>query len=75
MVIDMKQATDMLIESVQQKYYGNIKTKLKNNTKYNHPPIIHQHGLYLDDSNLVRFKGRLQYSELSHNAKFPVLIP
>ena len=69
MAIDMKQATDMLIESVQQKYYGDIKAKLKNKTKHNHPPIIHQLGLYLDDNNLIRCKGRLQYSELSHNVK------
>ena len=50
--IDVKKATDMLIESVQQKYYGDIKAKLKNKTKHNHPPIIHQLGLYLDDNKM-----------------------
>ena len=36
---------------------------------------IHQFGLCLDVDGLIRCRGRLQYAQLPHNTKFPILIP
>ena len=32
-------------------------------------------GAYRDDDNIVRLRGRLEYSDLTDEAKFPVVIP
>ena len=66
-----------LVKSVQQIHYGDIISKLKHKDKPHtkHPPIIQQLGLYLDDNNLIRCKGRLQNTQLPYNAKYTVMIP
>ncbi|XP_078370370.1 uncharacterized protein LOC144654152 [Oculina patagonica] len=73
--IDMKHARNALLQSVQQFYYGEILSKIKDKGKGKRPAIIHQLGLYLDDDVLLRCRGRLQYAQLPHNTKFPILIP
>ena len=73
--IDMKHAHNALLQSVQQFYYGEILSKIKDKAKGKQPGIIHQLGLYLDDDGLIRCRGRLQYAQLPHNTKFPILMP
>ena len=73
--IDMKHARNALLQSVQQFYYGEILSKIKDKAKGKRPAIIHQLGLYLDDDGLIRCRGRLQYAQLPHNTKFPILMP
>ena len=73
--IDMKHARNALLQSVQQFYYGEIRSKIKDKAKGKRPAIIHQLGLYLDDDGLIRCRGRLQYTQLPHNTKFPILMP
>ena len=73
--IDMKHARNALLQSVQQFYYGEILSKIKDQAKGKRPAIIHQLGLYLDDDGLIRCRGRLQYAQLPHNTKFPILMP
>ena len=71
----MKHARIALLQSVQQFYYGDILSKIKDKAKGKRPAIIHQLGLYLDDDSLIRCRGRLQYAQLPHNTKFPILMP
>ena len=73
--IDMKHARIVLLQSVQQFYYGDILSQIKDKAKGKRPAIIHQLGLYLDVAGLIRCRGRLQYAQLPHNTKFPILIP
>ena len=73
--IDMKHARNALLQSVQQFYYGEILSKIKDKAKGKRPAIIRQLGLYLDDDGLIRCRGRLQYAQLPHNTKFPILMP
>ena len=65
--VDMKHARIILLQSVQQFYYGDILSKVKDGAKGKQPAIIHQLGLYLDDDGLIRCRGRLQYAQLLHN--------
>lgn len=73
----MKYACITLVKSVQQIHYGEIISKLKHKDKpqTKRSPIIQQLGLYLDDNNLIRCKGRLENTQLPYNAKYPVMIP
>ena len=73
--VDMKHARIVLLQSVQQYYYGDILSKVKDEAKGKQPAIIHQLGLYLDDDGLIRCRGRLQYAQLPHSTKYPILIP
>ena len=73
--VDMKHARIVLLQSVQQFYYGDILSKVKDGAKGKQPAIIHQLGLYLDDDGLIRCRGRLQYAQLPHSTKYPILIP
>lgn len=75
--MDMKYACVTLVKSVQQIHYGEIISKLKHKDKpqTERPPIIQQLGLYLDENNLIRCKGRLQNTQLPYNAKYTVMIP
>ena len=73
--IDMKHARIFLLQSVQQFYYGDILSHIKDKAKGKRPAIIHQLGLYLDVDGLIRCRGRLQYAQLPRNTKFPILIP
>ena len=71
----MKHARIFLLQSVQQFYYGDILSHIKDKAKGKRPAIIHQLGLYLDVDGLIRCRGRLQYAQLPRNTKFPILIP
>ena len=73
--IHMKHTRIVLLQSVQQFYYGDILSQIKDKAKGKWPAIIHQLGLYLDVDGLIRCRGRLQYAQLPHNTKFPILIP
>ena len=73
--MDMKHARIAPFQSVQQFYYGDILSKIKDKAKGKRQAIIHQLGLYLDDDSLIRCRGRLQYAQLPHNTKFPILMP
>ena len=44
----MKHAHIILLQSVQQFYYGDILSQIKDKAKGKQPAIIHQRGLYLD---------------------------
>ena len=46
--IDMKHARIILLQSVQQFYYGDILSQIEDKAKGKLPAIIHQRGLYLD---------------------------
>ena len=71
----MKHARIILLQSVQQFYYGDILSKVKDRAKGKQPAIIHQLGFYLDDDGLIQCRGRLQYAQLPHSTKYPILIP
>ena len=71
----MKYARIVLLQSVQQFYYRDILSKIEDKAKSKPQAIIHQLGRYLDDDGLIRCRGRLQYAQVPHNTKFPILMP
>ncbi|CAG2224942.1 unnamed protein product [Mytilus edulis] len=71
-VKEIKKAEEMWIQSVQRKsfadVFNSIHTGQKNNLKV-------QLGVYLDNENLLRCKGRFENADISECAKFPILLP
>lgn len=69
------EARNVLLKATQHKIYRQEIPYLKNKDKSRQPPIIRQLDLYLDDEDIIRCRGRLQYTDLPHDTKFPILIP
>ena len=42
---------------------------------FNVPVLVQQFGLFLDEKNVLRYKGRVNESTLSLSAKLPTLLP
>ena len=71
----MLEARTLLLKATQQTTYRQEISYLKNKDKFKEPAIIQQLNLYLDDGGLIRCRGRLEYTDLPHDTKFPILIP
>ena len=72
---DIVEARNVLLKATQHKIYRQEISYLKNKDKSRQPAIIRQFDLYLDDEDIIRCRGRLQYTDLPHDTKFPILIP
>ena len=72
---DIVEARNVLLKATQHKIYRQEIPYLKNKDKSRQPPIIRQLDLYLDDGDIIRCRGRLQYTDRPHDTKFPILIP
>lgn len=72
---DIVEARNVLLKATQHKIYRQEISYLKNKDKSRQPAIIRQLDLYLDDEDIIRCRGRLQYTDLPHDTKFPILIP
>ena len=71
----MLEARKLLLKATQQITYKQEISYLKNSDKFKKPAIVRQLNLYLDDEDLLRCRGRLQYTDLPYDAKFPILMP
>ena len=72
---EMLEARNLLLKATQQITYQKEISYLKNGDKFKEPAIVRQLNLYLDDEDLLRCRGRLQYTDLPHDTKFPILMP
>ena len=72
---EMLEARNLLLKATQQITYKQEISYLKNSDKFKKPAIVRQLKLYLDDEDLLRCRGRLQYTDLPYDAKFPILMP
>ena len=72
---EMLEARNLLLKATQQITYKQEISYLKNSDKFKKPAIVRQLNLYLDDEDLLRCRGRLQYTDLPYDAKFPILMP
>ena len=71
---DIMNARNTIVKAVQKAHFKTIVIGLKQKQKVNFP-LVSQLGLYLDNHDVLRCKGRLQYTDLPYEAKFPILIP
>ena len=70
---ELARAEILWIQHVQASKYADVVQSL---TKAGRKPdIVQQLNLFLDDSGIIRCKGRLGNSELTHQARFPALLP
>ena len=72
---EMLEARNLLLKATQEINYKQEISYLKNSDTFKEPAIVRQLNLYLDDKDLLRCRGRLQYTDLTHDTKFPILIP
>ena len=75
---DINLAKNRLLRDIQQRHYQKEIQLLsaKEETAKRNPSIIMQLGLYLaDDDGLLHCRGRLENSQLSMEAKNPILLP
>ena len=72
---EILEARNLLLKATQQITYQKEISYLKNGDKFKEPAIVRQLNLYLDDEDLLRCRGRLQYTDLPHDTKFPILMP
>ena len=70
----MLEARNLLLKATQQITYRQEISYLKNSDKFKKPAIVRQLKLCLDDEDLLRCCGRLQYTDLPYDAKFPILM-
>jgi len=72
---EMLEARNLLLKATQQINYKQEISYLKNSDTFKEPAIVRQLSLYLDDEDLLRCRGRLQYTDLPHETKFPIFMP
>lgn len=73
LVSERRNAILCLIRQVQEAYFGEDICNLKSGK------IIKNHlrrlSLFIDNNNLLRVGGRIKYSDLSYDARHPILLP
>lgn len=72
---DIMRATELVIKNVQQESYGDEIECLTKNQPISTKSNLLKLTPFLDDSGILRVKGRLGYSTLSAEAKHPVILP
>lgn len=69
------EARNLLLKATQQTAYQREFSYLQSKDSSKQPAIVRQLNLFLDGEDLIRCRGRLQYTDLPHDTKFPILIP
>lgn len=69
---EIKKVENMWIVYVQNHCFKDVIVSIEEN-KFNN--LRSQLGLYIDNSGIIRCRGRLQNAELSKSAKVPILLP
>lgn len=73
-VEDLRIAHDFIIKQIQHKHFFNEIRCLKTNVPIGNKDLIPLN-IFLDNDGLLRVGGRLQFSTLPFNQKFPLLLP
>ncbi|XP_060551271.1 uncharacterized protein LOC132712851 [Ruditapes philippinarum] len=60
------------LKHIQKKHFAETLNALKTHKRDN---LQHQLGLFIDKIGLIRCKGRIELSDLTFGAKYPVLVP
>ncbi|XP_053392223.1 uncharacterized protein LOC128554914 [Mercenaria mercenaria] len=69
---EMKDAETTWLRCIQRKYFSDtINATLAKNPNN----LQRQLGLFVDDSGLLRCRGRLEHSDLTFGARYPMLLP
>ncbi|XP_022836930.1 uncharacterized protein LOC111364314, partial [Spodoptera litura] len=72
---DIMRATELIIKNTQNGYYGNEIDCLKKNRSISTKSSLLKLSPFLDNSGILRVRGRLGYSTLSPDAKHPIILP
>ena len=72
---EVRSAEELWIKSIQYQSFPDEICHLVTARKLPEPPLMRQFNLYLDDSGLMRCRGRIQNSLLNQEAKTPILLP
>lgn len=71
---ELKKAETILLKQAQTEYFEEIKT-LKKGGKISKNSSIYKLSPYLDDDNILRIDGRIDYANISYELKHPAIIP
>lgn len=74
-VEEIKQASFMWIRDSQLRKYQDILNTLENRSKESRNCLVRQLKLYMDESGLIRCKGRIQNAPIDDSARYPILLP
>ena len=69
---ELQYATILWCESVQRKHYSDVISAISSRKLNN---LQRQLGIFIGDDGILRCKGRLENTDLSEGAKFPILLP
>lgn len=72
---ELQAAENVWIRYFQEKYFEKELQYLQSDKKVWRPSLVSQLDLYLDESRIIRSRGRLQNANMPESAKFPILIP
>ena len=72
---DINAAEVLWICSIQADSFSAELTYLRSKLKETPPPLITQFGLFIDDLDLLRCRGRINNSQLDTDSKRPILLP
>ena len=64
----------LLLRSIQKSVFA-LEYKILDRGCKTKNVLINQLGLFLDNDKLIKCKGRMELSDLSYSAKFPILLP
>ena len=72
---EIDEAESRLIKDIQAKSFSKEIEFLKENKKTTPPLYVTQFGLYLDNNEILKCKGRLKNATLSDSSKNPIILP
>ncbi|CAI6359149.1 unnamed protein product [Macrosiphum euphorbiae] len=64
----------IIVQRTQQRCFADLIKMLKNQSTIS-PPSLAQLAPYVDEKGIIRVGGRLRFSDASHDAKHPILLP
>lgn len=64
----------IVVQRTQQHYFADLIKMLKNQSTIS-PPSLAQLAPYVDEAGILRVGGRLRFSLVHHDSKFPILLP
>jgi len=71
---ERENALSIAVQRTQQHYFADLLKMLKIKAVIS-PPSLAQLAPYVDEKGIIRVGGRLRFSDLSHDAKHPILLP
>ena len=72
---ELQRARLALLRDVQLKAYSDEIAAITEEKSQSSSSSLRKFSIFLDDDNLLRLKGRLQFSDLTYAEKHPIIIP